>query len=832
MAPTLQVSIPSTNRANPTFSPVTSAVSGWAYAQGNQEKRVENAVLTYSHTSACLGDYTFKVDRTHAVSGLEFYFYLELSATTTPPLAVGVGQSVTVGGWDAFPTNKHTSVFLMDDWTDVLSGGWTVDGLEVTVAPTVGALIGDSSFHWSTPPAVQSGGTNLLTGANTALHWAPGTASATYSHTGGVKRPTSANGPSLVELVTNTPVDSSSFSPTYPKTYDWTKNGPFVTYTVTFSSATQWPDIVTSAATKKVLYRNPTGTDQPTYAVYRVPGLSLYWLNASLAFSDVTDISGKAPFPPNDPPSVSWGTAAQVLDPTSAGDYTTTPEFDGTVWNPTFRDESNTVNRAPAGTYLAPVAMVRPPPPMFVYLTLPTTPNFPHATPTCNGYQVQYTVQAKVNELEGECRSYVDCGGSQHCLLVDQLAGPNMRRLTTTTKCVSCIPNAPATDSHPSGLDNAACQCGPHQYCMSDQGLCVDGAGWYVCDEFTHSRYGMCVNKEDVLGGPCRTISLATPPSGYVSPYSYTSAGLTGTSKGGSAPSLALAASGTVDTKGQSPGLHGFCGGVRFYNSTGVEWTLGGGGGSVGIGPSTPSQANLARVVLWTGACVNQVCLECAPEQVPAQLQSSCGRFCLNGAIEEVQYVDGTSRTFTINTVAGTTLAAVLMIILLQLCVCAGAYVTTTLKVPAGEPTPLDRATEAMLACLRPCCGCCRPCCDRHWCRWCCHTPTWNRRVHGSNGGRYFAPASDAGAGASAAGAGGAGNGSTGVAGSAGPEATTSPYMPPQEVRRRRAAPTPPAAAGGGGGGGRASSAQPLSTSPTLDRPLLPSSHEEGGEYA
>lgn len=49
----------------------------------------------------------------------------------------------------------------------------------------------------------------------------------------------------------------------------------------------------------------------------------------------------------------------------------------------------------------------------------------------------------------------------------------------------------------------------------------------------------------------------------------------------------------------------------------------------------------------------------------------SGSKSCINGRIMDTVVVDNTIRTFTSNTVAGTMLAAVIMIVLLQLCVFA-----------------------------------------------------------------------------------------------------------------------------------------------------------------
>lgn len=504
--------------------------------------------------------------------------------------------------------------------------------------------------------------------------------SVVYNASGGITRPPpSAGHLSSCYMTVSAPYVKPQFfsQPTYPAKYDWTAEGPFMDMEIAYPSKVEWPNLRTTQVA--TLWNDDD--QSPNFAVFRVPDLPQNWLSISVTFADVLDVSNATAPAPNANPSVLWGSGSQVTDPTSPNSFPNSGVESGLplmTWNSHFRKDGRSV----PNSFLAPVNRAFPQAPYFVYIYLGS----------CNGVRVSFSAVAAVNSLSGECQSYVDCstGSSgqskyssngdtsrlRHCGLVDVPGSDS--RLNTVTKCMECLPSA----------DSAACECGPNQYCMSDSGLCSSGDAWWTCDPYTHSRYGMCTDKNlnGVIGKPCRANQAQT--SGFAKVGSV--------AQGHDSTQLAVRADGAVDTtKEQGFTGYGFCGELRYYNATGTS------AGDV-------SQVRLGRTVLWSGACVNQRCMECYPQEVPVQSVdgfSACGRVCLNGRVVDPLYVDNTLRTFSDNTVAGTMLAAVMMLILLQLCVCAGVYTTYTTKLAPGQPTPLDRLGARLCPCLRPCCG-------------------------------------------------------------------------------------------------------------------------------
>jgi len=87
-----------------------------------------------------------------------------------------------------------------------------------------------------------------------------------------------------------------------------------------------------------------------------------------------------------------------------------------------------------------------------------------------------------------------------------------------------------------------------------------------------------------------------------------------------------------------------------------------------------------ARTKLWTGACINFVCVECT--------STPCtGWQCLNNQLVPAISVDFTGRTYTKNVIAGTLLGATFMVILLQLCTVANVMYTKKIADATTAPT-------------------------------------------------------------------------------------------------------------------------------------------------
>lgn len=241
-------------------------------------------------------------------------------------------------------------------------------------------------------------------------------------------------------------------------------------------------------------------------------------------------------------------------------------------------------------------------------------------------------------------------------------------RRVPAAKCMECT-----GDSH--------CQAG--QYCHLDDGLCSLGSAspdsrftrWYNCDSTSAALFGVCREKSsDVLGKTCvshmqSATSLTTPA--MVHPI------LGSSSTAAPGGQLAVRGAGSVvpaanrfDPVGANPsnndfgeGSGGICGEFRFINTSGIATDAFG----RSTGPdSSLSQAGLVRVALWTGFCdANRVCQECVPGAGQNGVGANAGSICLNGRMFSAQDVDGTNRSYTSNTLAGTQLGTTFMVILL-----------------------------------------------------------------------------------------------------------------------------------------------------------------------
>lgn len=271
------------------------------------------------------------------------------------------------------------------------------------------------------------------------------------------------------------------------------------------------------------------------------------------------------------------------------------------------------------------------------------------------------SLKAVLTNLDGECSTgYTACNRQEdnhpsskkfssanedstrmrQCALVPSAADPKV----PTTKCVEC---------------QSDCDCGTAQYCHMDSGVCpTDNSGnFHTCDQDSNRKLGLCVAKDptgDILGQPCRTDQGSTATNGPRL-----------TSNAVALP-LVSETVGEALNNDRTLTASAFCGGVLFYPDD-AEYVPGLGATTIAMGGS-----RVARSVLWEGTCVNHMCYECSSSD------RDCGaggaKTCVNGEWLDTIVVDGTVRTFNVNTVAGTLLTGVVMVILVQFCMCVRIY--------------------------------------------------------------------------------------------------------------------------------------------------------------
>lgn len=254
--------------------------------------------------------------------------------------------------------------------------------------------------------------------------------------------------------------------------------------------------------------------------------------------------------------------------------------------------------------------------------------------------------------IEGECMDYTDCyvDGDDHPSLRTSFSSTG-----NTNKMIQCV--GMPKRSNPDLIESRCmectsdCHCPGGSYCHRDNGVCNDGVRNYLCDGDSHRMAGVCKVKDaakEIIGKPCRVDRGGT--YGIVQSRYRTV----------NNPSTALIVSeGTADDRSDGITGGGFCGEARYYNSSNVDFTL-----------NNVKRSGAARVVLWDGQCVSGVCQECSDGEVQcASSQTGNGgdKTCIRGRLRDTIIVDQTIRTFTSNTVAGTALSGVMMIIVVQI---------------------------------------------------------------------------------------------------------------------------------------------------------------------
>jgi hypothetical protein len=194
-------------------------------------------------------------------------------------------------------------------------------------------------------------------------------------------------------------------------------------------------------------------------------------------------------------------------------------------------------------------------------------------TGTAAGDMVTFNLKTTVVYLNdttmgGECNTHLDCiptdehGPAPHSNRVHLSANGNPDRFRRCVvqdsgvgRCTECYSD---------------CDCEAGQYCHADRGTCYFNGVTYVCDPESANLWGTCQWKdpeESVFGRPCQ-------------------------------PDMDLPMNTTRDH------YAGFCGRSLYYNETNLQ------------DPTQPftNVANTERVRLWTGLCVDLVCIECAEE--------------------------------------------------------------------------------------------------------------------------------------------------------------------------------------------------------------------------
>jgi hypothetical protein len=238
----------------------------------------------------------------------------------------------------------------------------------------------------------------------------------------------------------------------------------------------------------------------------------------------------------------------------------------------------------------------------------------------------------------------------------------------------------------------------------------------YTCDPDSAKLYGTCREKSsDVLGKKCQQhhgSSLTSTPNAF----SYVLEQRTSTSASGSASRAIVNSGGSLIARPISDtvtdatpsnedfveGSNGICGEFRFYNATGVTVAIND-ADNVGT-PDVPylSLAGTLRTALWVGFCDEQrVCRECVPGAGARGSGAQFGQICLNGQMYAAADVDGTSRSYTENTQAGTQLGTTFMVILLILLFAIYMYAQAREFRHANGLKPLT-CCEVLL-----CCGVC-----------------------------------------------------------------------------------------------------------------------------
>ena len=248
------------------------------------------------------------------------------------------------------------------------------------------------------------------------------------------------------------------------------------------------------------------------------------------------------------------------------------------------------------------------------------------------------TVKRQTVPIVGECTTYMDCmpKDASDTPAKDRVDLSDIGDANRFTHCVA-VPvrvSAPwsTASANPVGLLQTRCveclsdgECEPGQYCHTDWGYA--GGALVPYNDNSNKNFGVCKTKDPegiILGQPCVDRSVQSSSALYNGGMPY--------------------AQGGPDWAADS---YGYCG-ERIWSSN----------------PLTPSATPVA-VGLWSGVCVNDVCMECKVGNYVQGDTAEPGQACVNGKRVSARDVDGSVATFTSNTVAGVTLGSTMFIIAL-----------------------------------------------------------------------------------------------------------------------------------------------------------------------
>lgn len=531
-----------------------------------------------------------------------------------------VTPEATVGGtpasYDVLPfsgTNAQTTVSVTGGF---VSERVMVRGLTASVTPAATAA----------GQTVVSASSAIFAGATTSAATVSRGSNAVDIRFNRVSRPT-ADSVSL----------QITFGATATDYYDWATNGPFFTGTISIPSSNveYYPKIASGGSiTMNVTATGAVSTD---YDIVEIDNPSILWWTAAVDSSSMDSTGYKISAPDvyiSENPSsaafstLSWSTRTTGNNYMASGGLV----FQNGNWritNPSAATPSNVKQLAPVSYSFRPRYFLR----IVRRSTQPSTG------------VLTSVLTVTVSNLQGECTSY------QSCIADDSQSHPSLRfklsassDATKFTRC-SLIPSA-GNPYKPSPMCTECvedCDCEEGSYCHKDPGVCTDASGnQYMCDSYSNSRFGVCTAKDpgnEIIGSRCRSTSGATYGAG--------------TSKGAVEASLALI--GTTLQPGFSSinstqSGHRFCGGAGYFNASNLDGT-----NSEGV-----ARASVARAIYWTGSCLDGICHECSTGSATC----SGSRQCINGRSLNTISVDGTARTFAMSTLAGTTLATALMVVL------------------------------------------------------------------------------------------------------------------------------------------------------------------------
>jgi hypothetical protein len=206
------------------------------------------------------------------------------------------------------------------------------------------------------------------------------------------------------------------------------------------------------------------------------------------------------------------------------------------------------------------------------------------------------------------------------------------------TRCLECV---------------ADCDCGEGQYCHRDPGVCTSASGsYYTCDRDSSQLTGLCAAKDptnSIIGASCRESTGIAYSAAQAIDASWPVQNSAGSQYIVGNPLSA-------DLLRQVQSGNGFCGGLRYFNSSYVPASIKVSEAGSGLTPN-----NTVRAALWTGSCINGVCHECSPSSTTA-----C-RSCIGGHLLDTVTVDGTARTLGDNITASISVGVLVMLIFICL---------------------------------------------------------------------------------------------------------------------------------------------------------------------